>query len=244
MQIKGAAKMNGLTISENVYHTLRKNIVNLHLRPGELLNVREITEKLHVSRTPVREALIRLEREGLIDVVPQVGTSVSKIDLERVEEEKFIRSTLEEKVIELCLESPLQFMLPDLEKALLHQEAALQDSDALTFLEWDDDFHRSIFHAMNKQMCWDLIQKNSGHYRRVRIMTMWYKDIRASVLEQHRQIYTTIKEKDSSRLYSLVHDHFTRIVIQEQELMQAFPDYFKTKPATTDPLVSSFISVG
>jgi DNA-binding GntR family transcriptional regulator len=85
------------TIGDGVYFTLRKNIVNLNLKPGEPLNVKSISEKLGVSRTPVRDAFIKLEKEGLVDVFPQKGTSVSRIDLRRVDEEKFIRESLEEK---------------------------------------------------------------------------------------------------------------------------------------------------
>lgn len=236
------AKTTGFSISDNVYHTLRQNIVNLHFKPGQVLNLREITEKLDVSRTPVREALIRLEREGLVDVIPQVGTSVSKIDLSRVEEEQFIRSSLEEKALELCFSKNLQLLLLDLEKALLHQETSLKDPDALSFLDWDDEFHRSIFHFAEKSLSWELILNNSSHYRRIRIMTLWNKELRYSVFEQHQEIYVFLKKKDTKTVFSLIHDHSSRISTQEQELLDAYPDYFRLPIHTEDPLVNNFIN--
>lgn len=235
------AKASNFSISDNVYHSLRQNIVNLNFKPGQTLNLREITEKLEVSRTPVREALIRLEREGLVDVIPQVGTSVSRIDLNRVEEEQFIRSSLEEKALELCFTKNLQFILLDLEKAILHQEICLKNPDALSFLDWDDTFHRSIFYFVSKELSWELIQNNSGHYRRIRIMTLWNKELLYSVFEQHQEIYNFLKKGDKKMVFSLTHDHFSRIVSQEKELLHAYPDYFRTPVLTEDPLVTSFI---
>ena len=65
------------------------------------MNIKTISERLNVSRTPVRDALIKLAKEGLVDVIPQKGTSVSKIDLKRVEEERFLRESLELRAIEI-----------------------------------------------------------------------------------------------------------------------------------------------
>lgn len=239
--MKQLAKATGLSISDNVYNTLRKNIVNLNFKPGQELNLREITAKLEVSRTPVREALIRLEREGLVDVIPQVGTSVSKIDLERVDEEQFIRSSLEEKALELCFSKKMQFILIDLEKALLHQETCLKEEDPLAFLEWDDEFHKTIFHHAGKALSWELIQNNSSHYRRIRIMTLWNKDLRTSVFEQHQEIFSFMKKSDKNLVSTLIHDHFSRITYQEKELLDAYPDYFRVPVHTEDPLISGFI---
>ncbi|AEJ18763.1 GntR family transcriptional regulator [Gracilinema caldarium] len=239
--MKTMVKNTGLSISENVYHTLRKNIVNLTFKPGQVLNLREITEKLEVSRTPVREALIRLEREGLIDIIPQVGTSISRIDLQRVEEEQFIRTSLEEKALALCLEKDQKFLLIELEKALLHQETCLKEPDALAFLDWDDEFHRSIFHFANKNLSWNLIENNSSHYRRIRIMTLWNKDLRISVFEQHQEIFNFLKKGDKSLVFSLIHDHFSRLSKQEQELLDAYPNYFRKPVHTEDPLITNYI---
>ena len=236
-----AKKNTGLSISENVYYTLRQNIVNLNFKPGQILNIHEITEKLEVSRTPVREALIRLEREGLVDVIPQVGTSVSKIDLDRIEEEQFIRSSLEEKALELCLQKDIKLLLIELEKTLLHQEIGLKDSDAIIFLDWDDEFHHSVFHFAEKELSWNLIQKNSSHYRRIRIMTLWNKELRNSVFEQHKEIYSFIKRKDLKTVSSLILDHFSRIHSQEKELLLVYPDYFRSAIQTVDPLIINYI---
>ena len=90
----------GKNVSETVYNILRRNIINLNLVPGSQISEKEISEKMNVSRTPVREAFIKLSKEALVSILPQKGTFVSKIDLSRVQEERFLRETIEFSVME------------------------------------------------------------------------------------------------------------------------------------------------
>lgn len=237
-----ANSSNGHSIADSIYFTLRKNIVNLKLKPGESLNAKTIAEKLGVSRTPVRDAFIHLEKEGLIEVVPQVGSSVSKIDLKRVDEEKFIRESLEEKALELFIPNAQESVLSRMEANVQGQRVYAEKNDCLAFLELDDSFHAAIFLAADKAMSWELIQSMSGHYRRVRIMSLWDTAILNKVMLQHEQILKKIQEKDLSAVHTLLRDHFINIVSVEQKLLQSYPDYFK-KVQNEDFLMRDFLSL-
>ena len=81
-------------ITPQIYHFLQSAIVSVHLIPGAGLKEKEIIERLGVSRTPIREAMLRLEDEGLIEIYPQSGTYVSKIKIETVRESQFIREAM------------------------------------------------------------------------------------------------------------------------------------------------------
>lgn len=83
------------SIQTLVYEELKRNIMSMKLEPGQTMSTQEIATKLNVSRTPVREAFLRLQSEGLVEMIPQRETMVSKISLKRVEQEKFIRECLE-----------------------------------------------------------------------------------------------------------------------------------------------------
>jgi GntR family transcriptional regulator, rspAB operon transcriptional repressor len=229
------------TIGDGVYLSLRKNIVNLNLKPGEALNVKAISEKLGVSRTPVRDAFIKLEKEGLVDVVPQKGTSVSKIDVKRVDEEKFIRESLEEKAVELFMRDPQASAITRLSSNLQIQRECVQRNDCLTFLDYDDDFHGIIFQTTGKELSWNLIQNMSGHYRRVRLMSLWDCGVLSGVLNQHEAILQQIQATDLDSVLARLKEHFTKIFYDERNLMRAYPDYFKEQ-ASNDFLMKDFLS--
>src|SRR5690554_1963253 len=83
------------TVSEEIYRTLREEILSLRFKPGEELNLQVLCDQLQVSRSPVRDALMRLASDNLVDIFPQRGTRVSLINLREVEEERFLRKSLE-----------------------------------------------------------------------------------------------------------------------------------------------------
>src|ERR671921_1446848 len=84
-----------LSVRDQQLDTLRRRIISLQLPPGEPLSENELAQELGVSRTPVRESLILLREEGLIQVFPQIGSFVSLVDLERVAQAQFIREAIE-----------------------------------------------------------------------------------------------------------------------------------------------------
>ena len=92
-------------VTAQVYSHLRNLILRLHLKPGEALSEQELSVKLGLSRTPVREAFIRLAEEGLVDVYPQRGTLVAPIRIAEVKEAHFIRRLLEFAIVRSAAES-------------------------------------------------------------------------------------------------------------------------------------------
>ncbi|MDD4570194.1 MAG: GntR family transcriptional regulator, partial [Tepidanaerobacteraceae bacterium] len=87
---------------EYVVRVLRHNIINFNLKPGQFVSENEIADILGVSRTPVREAFIELSRSSLVEIYPQKGTCISPIDMDVVEETRFMRCVLEKAVARLC----------------------------------------------------------------------------------------------------------------------------------------------
>ena len=83
------------TIRSQVYNILKENIISAGLEPGSQVSEQELGDELKVSRTPVREALIHLAQEELVEIIPQKGTYISKINIEAVEESRYMRQILE-----------------------------------------------------------------------------------------------------------------------------------------------------
>ena len=111
--------------------------------PGQAISETEMAAGFGVSRTPIREALIRLADEGLIDIYPQAGTFVSRIDLAAVREAQFVRQTLETAVAIQAASTAAGVTV--FEPILERQERAIRDNDFPEFFASDEDLHRTVF---------------------------------------------------------------------------------------------------
>lgn len=194
---------------------------------------------MEVSRSPVRDSIIKLGKEGLVDIIPQKGTYVSKIDLDRVEQEQFIRRSLEEKVVLLFMERYTPNSIIRLESLIEMQKVSLDRQDYTSFLDYDDEFHSIFFSVANKQMAWDLIYSMSGHYRRLRLITLWDLEISEDIIKQHQMMIRYIKEKDIEMINKSVQDHVMRILSQKTCMVEKYPTYFQQKDEN-DFLIKNF----
>ena len=100
--MKNIEKFSKESNRDYALRVIRENIINLQLQPGSMISEQDIADELHLSRTPVHEALQELARTKIIEILPQRGSLVSLIDMELVEEAVFIRSTIEVAVVELA----------------------------------------------------------------------------------------------------------------------------------------------
>jgi len=216
-----------VTMGDSVYYSLRKNIMHLNLKPGEAINVKEISEQLEVSRSPVRDSLIKLEKEGLVTAIPKKGTIVSKIDLKRVKEERFLRQCLEEKVVVLFLELFSDSDIIELKSKIQKQQESIDKKDMESFLEYDDQFHEIFFRVANKMLCWETVKNMCGHYRRVRFMTLWNGKVVHYVIEQHELFLKFIIDKNIEELKKLTEIHLTQQIKEEKVLLEQYPDLFE-----------------
>jgi GntR family transcriptional regulator, rspAB operon transcriptional repressor len=217
------------TISDRVYEGLRASIMSLKMKPGDEINIKTISENLGVSRSPVRDAMLKLEKEGLVDLMPQKGTFVSRIDLARMHEERFLRESLEEKTIELFIDRHSPSDMARLKEILNLQKESLRIKNFTEFLDQDDEFHRIFYHAADKKMCWEIVQSMSGHYRRVRLLVLRITEVPENNYAQHERIFASIAKGDKDEARTLIQNHLSRLLIEEKELLKEFPDYFKTQ---------------
>ncbi len=195
------------TGKEYAYRVLKDNIMSLELKPGELLSELELAEKLDLSRTPIREVIMKLKNEHLIEVKPQSGTYVSLIDMDLIEEAIFMRFAIEEKVLKLACEDFPDSVMLELEKNVFAQGIIADiDGGENEFHKLDTCFHELLFKGVKKEHIWESILNISTHYNRLRLLTQ-KKDSKKSVVEQHEEFLNVIKNKDKDRVESLVDEH-------------------------------------
>jgi len=227
MELELVENNNGLSVGEYVYEMLKKNIINLNIKPGERISEKEISTIFEVSRTPVREAFIKLSREGVLYILPQRGTYISLIDLEQVEEARFIRESLETAVLKIATENFPEDAMRELEENLKIEKELIKNKDYGKFLEFDEEFHRIIFKACNKERTWDIIEQVNTQYKRVRLLSFiadenWYK-----VIEQHEKLLKAIREKDNKNAQKTINVHLKKLLKEQEQLKELFPQYFK-----------------
>lgn len=214
---------------EYAYRVLKTNIMRLNISPGSALSEKDIAVLLNISRTPVREAFIRLSQEYLLDVVPQKGTYVTLIDLDNVKESKFLRETVEKEVIKLaCSEFPNDKLI-ELQSCLALQENCIRNNQPINFFELDEMLHSTIFAGCHKTRVWTITQQMHTHYNRVRIMNVSRGHDMPRILAQHREIVRAIQEHDVQLGNETIYYHINKVSFDLNELLKNYPDYFKQK---------------
>lgn len=223
---KKSASSEAANVGDYVYELLKEKIVSLELQPGQRISEKEIGELLGVSRTPVREAFIKLSREGLLYVLPQRGTYISQIDLKQVEEARFIRETLEIKVLQMAVESFSKDNLASLLKNLDQQKACMDNRQFSKYLELDEGFHRIIFEGCDKLQTWKFIDMVNTQYKRIRLLSFTVEDVIKNLIEQHTMIYEAIRDHDQEKAYQVITNHIQKLITEQQALRLKYPGYF------------------
>lgn len=200
--------------------------MSIELLPGTSISEKEISLLLGVSRTPVRESFVRLSQEGLLDIYPQRGTVVSLIDLELVEEARFMREQLERAVIRLACDSFPAEQLKALQTNLLLQKVCVEDQDYKKMFELDENFHRTIFEGCRKLNTWAVIQQINVHLNRTRMLRLAADHHWDDLFTQHQQMVEAIREHEADQAERLMSEHLNLTITDQAHLKQKFPAYF------------------
>lgn len=217
------------SIQTLVYEELKRNIMSMKLEPGQTMSTQEIATKLNVSRTPVREAFLRLQSEGLVEMIPQRETMVSKISLKRVEQEKFIRECLEMGVIRKFMDKSGCGVEENMAELIQLQKKCGEEKDFVGFLEADDQFHKVLFDVTGQEMAWETIASRNGHYNRLRILYVQRDTAMQESIEQHHKIATLLESGSREEAARALSSHVRRLDIDEAGLIAQYPDYFESE---------------
>lgn len=207
-------------IAAQVYDRLRRAITTLAMLPSEALSEKELSLQLGVSRTPVREALIRLADEGLIDIFPQRGSFVAPIRLRDVEEAQFIRETLEVAVARRLSAGCSRQFLSEIKSNLSDQEKAI-DTEALElFFELDEAFHKRFCEEAGLSKSWRVIQAVKLQMDRVRYLSLPDLGHLRVLFSQHRAIVDAVEAGDAQRAGTAMATHLKEILRSAQKLSE------------------------
>lgn len=215
-----------------VYAALRDAIVRLKIGVGQGLSENEVATRLGISRTPVREAFIRLAATGLIEIQPQRGTYVVKISPHAVRDAQFVRVSLEVGVVrEACLR-PVPGLVAMLRSILVHQRKAAAAVDFDLFLNHDEAFHRTLAEAVGRARAWRVIENEKGHMDRVRYLSLPGASPMMHLISQHEAIVNAVERADFPACEAAVRTHLSEILGVLERFQREMPDLFETESAS------------
>lgn len=212
------------------HRVILDNIINLELTPGSAVSENDLSVVLNVSRTPVREALIEMSHMGLIEIMPQKGSYVTKINYEHIEDAKFIRLALETAVARLiCQEGmPVEYI----DRIRENMEKQKRDGDLpdgqSRMMELDNEFHRLLFESVGKGRAFDAIKSQMVHFDRLRVLT--YRTLKnqknTQTVNDHENILYALQKRDRELAEVVVSLHLTRHQVDKETLLSSCPEYF------------------
>ena len=211
---------------------LSYNIVNLHLKPGQLVSESIISELLELSRTPVREAFFDLSKSGLLKIMPQRGTRVAHIDLDLVEEARFARWAIERCIVQQLTETRTDYDIVELKNNLEKQLACQEAKDAQQLLEIDNTFHKLLFRFCQKESVYNYLKRLRVHFDRVRKLNIERMDM-ARIINDHTELTNAIEAQDKTKSLEVIDRHLTRVIDDLHYLKLQYPDYFVVKKKRT-----------
>ncbi|MEG4644932.1 GntR family transcriptional regulator [Paracoccus sp. P2] len=213
---------------------LRQRIIRGELPPGTRLSEQEIADQCALSRQPVREAFIRLAGEGLLEVRPQRGTFVTRIDMEWVLCTRFIRESVEADIVRLAAACARQAQHEALFDQIARQEA---EADPAALAQLDEEFHATLAAIAGKARVWNHLQQMKMHLDRARhlLTAMTPKDI---MLSQHRAVTEAIAARDPDRAEAAIRQHLRRVLLDLPGVLRLSPDYFTRTDTLAETLAA------
>jgi len=206
-----------------IHAQLRQDIVTLRLRPGERLSENELALRFGTSRAPVREALIRLGEEGLIEVLPQRGSFVTCISLGAMQRARFVREALEVAIVRRAAERGLSAKAMErIGATLAEQEQARDDAERFTLA--DDAFHRAIADDVGIAHLWAVLEREKAQLDRVRFLSLPNVTPVDALIAQHKSIVATITRREPEAAAAAMQAHLSEVLKIAETLAAEHPD--------------------
>lgn len=223
---RAASVRGATTAAAAIYRALRDDIVSMRRKPGKPIVEKQIAEARGVSRTPVREALLRLADEGLVDIFPQSGTFVSRIPVAALPEAILIRKALEQATARYAARQADPAQVAQLRTSLALQREALEAADTQRFHDADEAFHALIAEVAGYPGFWTLTQQVKVQVDRFRRLTLPAPGRMASVIDQHTAIVDAIAAHDADGAAERMTVHLDGLLTSIESTRISNPCYF------------------
>jgi DNA-binding GntR family transcriptional regulator len=232
----GAEAMTVRDVGTRLYAELHADIVAGRLRPGEALSETRVAARYGISRTPVREVFRRLVEDGLLHVLPQVGTFVAPIKLAAVVDSQFIREALECRAANRAATRATAAQVADLHRQIEQQGAAIAAGDRIRFFALDETMHGTILDIAGHAAVWTLIASVKAQLDRVRHLSLEDAAWLAMIYGQHRDIVERIAGGDGGGAERAMEAHLRTVFAAVERLAGTHAAFFEARALQTEEL--------
>lgn len=210
----------------HIRQALRSEIIGMVRRPGDAVSEKAIATAFGVSRTPVREALLGLAEEGLVDIFPQSGTFVARIPLAGLPEAMLVRESLEATITRLAAHVATDGDIAALTRHLAEQAATARARDLAGFYALDEAFHALLAQIAGYPGVWSLVQQVKYQVDRFRLMTLNLADRPLTIVAEHLEIVEAIAARSPEKAVEAMARHLATALTGLDAARALYPDYF------------------
>ncbi|MCX4910869.1 GntR family transcriptional regulator [Streptomyces sp. NBC_00878] len=225
------AQRNGRTSRRDIYLKLRQMVLTLELAPGAALSENELAASLGVSRTPVRESLILLAQEGLVQVFPKIGSFVSRVDSAQVADAQFLREAVELASLDDLPGRLDPAVVEELRGNLNRQHHA--DLGLEEFFELDEAFHQGLMRLSGHGEVWTTVAAAKGHLDRARRLGLHENVSPAVFAAQHHEIFEAIVGGNVPLARTAMRTHLRAVFSDIERIRAHSPELFATDASST-----------
>jgi DNA-binding GntR family transcriptional regulator len=216
----------GTTRSNSIYQDLHRDIVSMKLLPGTAISENAISEKIGVSRTPVREAVLRLTKERLVEVVPQSGTFVARIPLSSLTEAFVVRRALEAVTVRAAVEQATADHVAEFRAMIQQQRDIAAAGDAEAFHHADEQFHAAFARVGTYPGIWDLIREVKVQIDRYRRLTLPQSGRKELIIQEHEAVVEALADGNAALAVERMELHLDHLQLDISIFRDMWPDYF------------------
>ena len=213
-----------------VFESLKKDILNLTLKPGQPISENEICTRFDVSRTPVREALRRLQEQGFVHTIPYSGTYVTRLNLEDIRQMIYMRVAVELMVMRDFMKEATPLQLEEVRHQIRLQELLIQqpDFDSEQFHQIDARMHAIWFEFLGKGKLWEFIQAQQLHYSRFRMLDFATETDFSRIIREHSYLLVLLEQQQERELEEALKKHlYISMTRMKHVIATEYREYFE-----------------
>ncbi|MCI9163751.1 MAG: GntR family transcriptional regulator [Lachnospiraceae bacterium] len=215
---------------EYVFETLKREILDLVLKPGQAISENEICARFEVSRTPVREALRRLQEQGFVHTIPYSGTCVTRLNLGEIRQMIYMRVAVELMVMRDFMKEATLFQFEEIRHQIRLQELLIRQADfePEQFYQMDARMHAIWFESTGKERLWEVIQAQQLHYTRFRMLDFVTETDFTRIIHEHSGLLKLMEQQEEKGLEEALKKHlYISMTRMKHAIEVEYKEYFE-----------------